>query len=261
VLYLAVLRATTRRMTTYRGATLAGLVTNSVFGLILSYVMLAVYETRSDVSGFDATDAVTFVWVSQGLIMVMGMFGDDEMADRVRTGDIALDLSRPYDFQAWWAAVHYGKALFYIWARGLPPFLVGAVALGVRLPDPTVLVAFLVAVALGVGVAFAWGFLLQLVAFWTLEVRGPVMLGWMSAIFLSGMTVPLFLFPEALLPFLRAQPFASLIQLPIEVFLGKHVGWGLLGVYTVQIFWLVALVAAGRSVLARATRRVVVQGG
>lgn len=261
MLYLAVLRATTRRMTTYRGATLAGVVTNSVFGFILSYVMLAVFRDRPEVGGFDATDAVTFVWVTQGLIMVVGMFGHTEMAERVRTGDIALDLSRPYDLQAWWAAVYYGKAAFYIWSRGVPPFLVGAVFLGVRLPEATVWPAFAVAVLLGVGVGFAWNFLLQLAGFWILEVRGPVMLGSFLAIFLSGMTVPLVLFPEALVPWLRVQPFASLIQLPVEVFLGKHAGWGLAGIYLVQAFWLVVLVAAGRAVLARATRVVVVQGG
>ena len=59
-LYVEVARSTFRRVTTYRGATLAGVVTNTVCGFILAYVLLAVFRERTIVGGFDATDAVTF---------------------------------------------------------------------------------------------------------------------------------------------------------------------------------------------------------
>jgi ABC-type uncharacterized transport system permease subunit len=45
------------------------------------------------------------------------------------------------------------------------------------------------------------------------------------------------------------------------VFLGKHAGADLAGIYLVQVVWIVALAAAGRLLLARAERRVVVHGG
>lgn len=261
-LYWQVTRTTARRMTTYRGATFAGVVTNTVFGFILAYVMLAVFSQRPEIGGFDAVDAVTFVFVTQAMLMTVGVFGDTEMAERVRTGEVAMDLCRPYDYQGWWAGVHYGKAFFYIWARGIPPFAIGALALNLRLPGaPWVWVAFLVAVTLAVGVAFAWGFLLQLTAFWIVDVRGPVQLGWITAQVLSGVFVPLVLFPDALEAIVRALPFASMIQLPVETFLGKHSGADLVGVYATQLVWLAALVMAGRLVLARAVQKVVVHGG
>ena len=109
-LYAEVARSTFRRVTTYRGATFAGVVTNTVFGFILAYVLVAVFNQRGNVGGFDTTDAVTYVFVTQGLLMVVGIFGNFEMAERIRTGDVAVDLCRPYDFQGWWLAVHYGKA-------------------------------------------------------------------------------------------------------------------------------------------------------
>lgn len=262
-MYWAVARATARRMATYRGATFAGVVTNTAFGFILSYVLLAVFRERGVVDGFDATDAVTFTFVAQGLLMPVGMFGTDrEMAERVLTGEVAMDLARPYDYQGWWAAVAYGKAWFYVWARGIPPFLAGALVLHLRLPDePWVWAAFPVSVALAVGVAFAWGFLLQLSAFWIVDVRGPSQIGWFCAQFMAGMLVPVFLFPSGLEVLARALPFVAMLQLPAEVFLGRHEGAGLLGVYAFQVAWLVALALAGRLVLARAVRRVVVHGG
>ena len=261
-LYAEVARSTFRRVTTYRGATFAGVVTNTVFGFILAYVLVAVFNQRGNVGGFDTTDAVTYVFVTQGLLMVVGIFGNFEMAERIRTGDVAVDLCRPYDFQGWWLAVHYGKAPFYLVFRGLPPYLLGALVFDLRLrPDVPTFLAFLVSTALAVGVAGAYGFILQSLAFWLIDIRGLSQLGWITAQFFAGTYLPLVLFPAWLESVARVLPFASMIQFPVEVFLGKHTGANLAGVFMLQLFWLVALVATGRVLLARATQKLVIQGG
>ncbi len=260
-LYVEVARRTYARISVYRSATVAGVFTNTVFGFLLAYVLLAVYEQRPEVGGFDAVDVVTFTFVAQGMLMVLGMFSDTEIADRISTGDVVVELQRPYDHQAWWAGVSYGKAGYYAIFRGVPPFLAGALVFDLRLPSVLHATAFVASVGLAVGVAFGWRYLLQLTAFWLLDVRGANQLGWLAAQFLSGAFVPLVFFPGWLEAMARALPFASMLQLPVEVWLGQYDGWGLLGVYARQTAWAVALVMAGRWVLARAVRRVVVQGG
>ena len=260
-LYLEVARRTYRRIATYRSATLAGVFTNTVFGFLLAYVLLAVYEERADVGGFDAIDAVTFTFVAQALLMALGMFSDTEIADRIITGDVVVDLQRPYDHQAWWAGVSYGKAAYYLVFRGIPPFVAGALVFHLRLPAPGHAVAFLASVTLAVGVAFGWRYLLQLTAFWLLDVRGANQLGWLTAQFLAGFFIPLVFFPGWLEATARALPFAAMLQVPVEVWLGKHTGSGLVSVLALQAVWLAALVLAGRWVMAAAMRRVVVQGG
>ncbi len=260
-LYIEVARRTYTRISTYRSATVAGVFTNTVFGFLLAYVLLAVYRQRPDVGGFDATDAVTFTFVAQGLLMVLGMFNDTEIADRISTGDVVVDLQRPYDHQAWWAGVSYGKAAYYLVFRGIPPFLAGAVVFDLRLPSPGGVAAFLLSVALAVGVAFGWRYLLQLTAFWLLDVRGANQLGWLAAQFLSGAFLPIVFFPDWLEALARALPFASMLQIPVEIWLGRYDGFGLLAVFALQLGWALALVLVGRHVISRAVRRVVVQGG
>jgi ABC-2 type transport system permease protein len=180
-----------RRQATYRGATLAGVITNTAFGFILAYVLLAVYEQRTSIGGFNSVDAVTFTFVMQGMLMVIGIFGSTDIANRIRTGDVVSDLYRPVDFQAYWLADQYGRSLFYAIFRGFPPFLMGALVFHLRLPsNAATWVAFLVSVAFAVAVAFGWGFLLQLSAFWFLDVRGPNQMGWMTAQFFAGVFIP-----------------------------------------------------------------------
>ena len=114
---------------------------------------------------------------------------------------------------------------------------------------------------LAVGLGFAYGFLVQLTAFWITDVRGPNQLAWIAAGFLSGMFSTIVLFPAGLEAVARALPFAWMVQLPAEVFLGKHQGLDLLRVFLFQAAWLAALLALGRVVLARAVRKLVVVGG
>ena len=260
-IYAEVARQTFRRMSAYRGATAAGVFTNTVFGFLLAYVLLAVYDERTTVGGFDPIDAVTFTFVAQALIMTVGMFGDSEMAGRIRTGDVVTDLYRPVDFHGWWMAVAYGKAGFYALFRGLPPFLIGALAFELRIGGPDDWVAFAVSVVLAVAVSFGFRFLLGLSAFWLLDDRGVAGLGALVSLFFSGVFVPVVFFPDWMETTARALPFAAMVQVPVEVLLGKHTGAGLLGVLATQAAWALALAVAGRLVLARAVRKVVVQGG
>src|SRR5947207_14881861 len=51
-----------RRYAAYPAATWAGVFTNTVFGFMQAYVLLAVYRHRTDVGGYDAGDTVTYVW-------------------------------------------------------------------------------------------------------------------------------------------------------------------------------------------------------
>ncbi len=262
-LYRAVAGRSFRRHSTYRAATLAGAFTNTVFGFIQVYVLLAVFRVRTDVGGLDAVDVVTFSFVTQGLLAVMSVFGSLELADRITSGDVVSDLYRPFDLQSWWLAQDVGRAAFQLLFRGVPPFVVGALAFDLRLPaDAGVWAGFAFTLVLAVGVGFAWRFVISLSAFWLLDVRGLVQLSGLVFVFFSGFLLPLQFFPGPLRAVADALPFASVVQLPVEVFLSRHRSLpNLLEVLARQTAWLVVLLGLGRMCMARAWHRVVVQGG
>src|ERR687885_496877 len=165
-----------RRYAAYPAATWAGAFTNTVFGLMSAYILLAVYRHRTNVGGYDAGDAVTYVWLAQALIMTVNVFGWEELALRIRDGSIATDLSRPVNPQRYWLAFDLGRAPYHFLFRGLPPFLVGGFVFDLHYPAPALVAPFFVSVALGVCVSLAFRFLYNSVAFWLLEYRGVMRL-------------------------------------------------------------------------------------
>ena len=264
-LYLAVARGSFRRYSTYRAATLAGAFTNTVFGFILAYTFLALWQARPGLGGYDTSTAVTYIWVSQALLVTVAVWGggfQDDVQERFRTGDIAVDLYRPVDFQTWWLAGDLGRAGFHLLARGAVPLIAGALAFHLRLPhDPAVWAEFLLSVLLAVVVSFGLRYLVSLTGFWLHDSEGVRAVMLVVSMFFSGMLLPIALFPGGLGEVAPLLPWASLVQIPTDVFLQRRTGTGLLGALGFQAGWAVALLAAGRVVQLLATRRVVVQGG
>jgi ABC-2 type transport system permease protein len=265
VLYAAVAARSFRRYSTYRAATLAGIFTNSVFGVIYSYAYLALWHQHHHAGGYDASDAVTYVWIGQALLMTVALWGGgttDDLADRIRTGDVAVDLYRPVGLIGWYLAGDLGRAAYHVLTRGVAPTILGLLLFHIALPgDVVAAAAFVVSLGLAVVTSFAIRFLVACTAFWLLDQTGLRTLSAVVAIFMSGMTLPLVIFPEPLRSIALALPWASYLQTPADIWLGQRTGSAVVSGLGLQVLWVAVLLGCCHVVLGAATRKVVVQGG
>lgn len=260
---LALTGAGFARYTTYRAAMLGGAFTNAVFGLLRASVLVAALAAGGGtVGGYDRGAAVTYAWVSQALIAIIEVFTWTEIAQRVRTGDIAVDLARPVDLQLAYAAADLGRAGAVLLPRTLPILLVGALTTGLSLPaTPAPYLLGAVSVLLATLLSFALRFVVNLAAFWVVEVRGVVNLYVVVSTTLSGLVLPVTWFPGWLRTLATATPFPSLVQTPADVLIGRVTGPAALSGLAVQAAWLLAAGLAGRAALIAGRRRLVAQGG
>lgn len=265
MLYVAVASSTFRRFSTYRATTLAGIFTNSVFGIIYSYAYLALWAQRPDAGGYDSADAVTYVWLGQALLMTVALWGGgttDDLAERIRSGDVAVDLYRPVNLVWWYLASDLGRAAYHLLTRGLGPTILGWALFRISFPDTGwQVLLFTVSVVLAVMTSFGLRMLVSLSVFWWLDAQGLRTLSGFLAIFFSGMTLPLVVFPEPLRSIAFALPWASLIQTPADLWLGSLSAMDTARALLAQAAWLVVLLLACQVLLRVATRKVVVQGG
>lgn len=264
MLHVAIATRAFRRYSTYRAATLAGIFTNSVFGVIYSFAYLALWRANPTAGGYDSADAVTYVWLGQALLMTVALWGGgttDDLAERIRSGDVAIDLYRPVGLVGWYLAADLGRAAYHLLTRGLGPTLLGLVLFDIRLPaSPAAGLGFLVSVFLAVVVSFAIRFLVAATTFWLLDDAGVRVMSGALAMFFSGMVLPLTLFPGWLGTLAHALPWSAYVQVPNDIWLGHHEG-ALLAALGFQALWAVVLLGACQVVLGAATRKVVVQGG
>lgn len=256
-------RAGFARQANYRLAMLAGLVTNVVFGFIRAAILFAAIESAGgNLGGYTAGTISAYVWLSQGLIGAIELSGMAEIGNRVRTGDVAIDFTRPVDLQTWHLAEDMGRAAYTLIPRGVPSVLVGALTVGLVMPTtvlPYVLGAF--SIVAGVAISFYGRYAVNILGFWLLDTRGARTLYMVSSGFLAGLYVPVSLFPGWLHTLAYCTPFPSILQTPINVISGKDVGLDAAADLVMQAGWLVALCLLGRWLTSAGRRQLVLNGG
>jgi ABC-2 type transport system permease protein len=261
--FLAYFRAGFRRWSTYRSATAAGAFTNSVFGLAkASLTVAAISSAGGHIAGYDAAAGATYAWWTQALLGPVNVFQWTELAERVRTGDIAVDLARPVDLQLSWLAADLGRAAYTFLPRGIPPLVVGALTFGLTGPSSVwpYLIGLLSIVA-AAALSFAGRFAMNLSSFWLVEIRGLSTLYMVLLGVLCGLIIPVPWFPDWLLFLARCTPFPSMLQTPVDLMSGRVGGADALVALGIQLLWLAAFLLLGRRMLRAATHKLVVQGG
>lgn len=260
-LYLAIGVRAFRRATTYRSAYLAGLITNAFFAAIMSYVFLAVYSGQDVVAGMRVHDTVTYIWIAQSLISIGAGWIFTDIEATIRSGDVVTDLTRPWSFFGYWLSRIMGERLFNVLVRGSLTYLIGVLYFNVRVPTFDDLGAFVVALLLGMLVSFAYGFIINLIAFWTLDIYGIISFANLLLGFFSGLYLPLVFFPEPLATIAALLPFQAIANLPALIFMGRIQGVDVVQALVLQLFWVVVLFGIAHALLRAAMRKVIVQGG
>lgn len=261
--YVELARAEFRRYSTYRLAMLAGIFTNTIFGFIRGSVLVgALVGAGGVIAGYDAKLALSYVWIGQALIAPIGLWVRREVADRVKSGDIAIDLARPLDFQLSWWARDMGRFVLGVPTRGLPTLLLGMILVGIAWPaDWTAYPLGVLSLLLGTSINFLCMYAMNLISLWTVDVQGYLNLYGLALNLLSGFLIPVHIFPGWLLMVADHSPFPSIFQSPVDILSGRTGGWGAVQLIGTQSLWLTAIIVLSRLMLWRGSRRLVVQGG
>jgi ABC-2 type transport system permease protein len=260
--YLAISRMAFRRQRAYRAANVAGLATNAFFGVLRSAVFAALFASRPSARGYDLGDALGYVWASQALIMPLYLWGWFDIAQTVRSGDVATDLARPVDYFGYWLSRDAGRAAYHLLYRFLPTLALGALFFDTRLPGrASTLPLFALSFSLALVTSFSLRFLINVSAFWALDARGAMTLSMPFINLLGGFLVPLEFFPPAARDVALALPFAGLVATPVNVLLEREAGAALWLALGRQALWAALLVLGSRLALRAAARKLMVQGG
>jgi ABC-2 type transport system permease protein len=256
-LYAAVARMSFRRQSTYRGAMLAGMFTNTVFGVIRAAVLRSAIA-QSSVGGLTKTSVTAFVFVSQAMIAVTMLFGDFGLIALVKSGDVATELHRPWDWSMYRLSSDLGRSAFNLITRGLSIAALGWLIYRLRLPSGQAFVSFVLVALLAAVLASRIWTIGGLSSFWLIDATGVVQLIVSIATLSTGLLVPLQILPSSLRAVFHVLPFSGLIQGPVDVLLGlQSVG----RVALHQVAWIIVFEILLRAQLKAATHKLELQGG
>ena len=146
--------------------------------------------------------------------------------------------------------------------RAVPLLVFAFLVMGMSPPVSwTAAAAFFVSMCAAILLSSTITTFLNVTMLWTITGDGITQMTFGLVLIFSGMLVPLPLYPDGSQPIINAMPFRGLVDTPYRLYLG-HIPVSEFPQHLAhQLVWIVAFVIVGRIALARALRRVVVQGG
>ncbi len=246
----------------YRAAALAGLATQVFWGFIRVMILTAFYASAAGTHPLTLADAVSYVWLSQAFFGLLPIRAEPDMEDLVRGGNVVYELLRPVGL----FPLLFARSLSYKAAptalRAVPLLSLALLFFGLGLPaSPAAAALFAASLTLALLLSAAITSLLTTTLLFTVSARGVNQLVQACLWLLSGMVLPLPLFPDWAQTALAVLPFRGLVDAPYRIWFGDLAAGEALLALAHQAAWAAAIAFGARALLARAARRLTVQGG
>lgn len=254
------IRVAAMRTRVYRVSIIFGLISMAMQLFLLRTVWDAVYGDRESLEGIGRQQLLVYLSISALQRITLPGEISREIDDRVSTGQVAGDLTRPFSFMKQMIARQLGSSLgFSIWLVAAIPLalLIGSL----RPPSPTNLAAYALSFVLAYTINLLIWLLVGLASFWLLNAGGLRAMVDMTSGLLSGLVVPVWFMPGWMRSIVEVLPFQAANFLPATIFAGQVGGSDIVRPLLVQAFWIVALLAFAGWVWSRAQRKLVIQGG
>ena len=268
--YAGVLAVRFKMILQYRVAAIAGFATQFFWGVVKLMILAAFYASAVAEPPLTFEQVIVYVWLGQALLALLPWNVDQEIAQSIRTGDVAYELLRPLDLYGFWFARTLAFRAATTSLRMVPMLLVAFFLLPLvgleewAMPLPasgTGFVLFCVSLVPVLLLSTAITMILHIALIWTLSGEGlnRIMPGIVSVF--SGLIVPLPLFPDWAQSFLFWQPFKGLADVPFRIYSGSIPVSSAGAEILLQCAWVAVIVGLGVALLARARTKLVVQGG
>ena len=212
-----------QRALAYRVEYYTGLLNAFLYIFIFTSVWRALIPEGTEANGLTQADMVAYAVLST-LIKVSFGRNDSLLSSRIRSGEIAVDLMKPFNLPLYLFCDTLGLSLFQLLARTFPTLLLCIFLFDITLPiDLNLLAHFLPVYAMSFVLFFSLSFFISTLSFYFVDVF-PFWICYFALVTLtSGAIIPLDFFPPYLAKALLYTPFPYLFYFPTMIILQKSV--------------------------------------
>ncbi|WP_058302738.1 ABC transporter permease [Gorillibacterium timonense] len=258
MLFAVLVRKAYRVNLQYRSSHLIHNLASSLFGFMYIFIWMGIGADH-ELEGYGVKGMVSYVGFTQAALWVttFATFGLG-IPERVRTGQISLDLMRPVSLFYQTAIREWGQVAYQFVYKTIPIYLIYFFVFSLPLPTRiSTYAGTLAALIVGAYLSICIQYLVGIVSLWTTESTWFHWVHYAFSMLLSGFFVPIEWLPSWLRPLSLNSFYPYLQYHPVKIYM-EHESFRVLGG---GLLWclLFTIVCAGLTVLAR--QKVEVQGG
>lgn len=239
-----------------------GVITYFINVTVYYFIWRAVYAEEPDYAGLTFAQMVTYVAVGWVIRSMYFNNIDSQMATDILEGKISMVMLKPISVQWSYIARAIGESAFRLLLLSAPTALVIAFIFPVGPPASLAhFGAFLVALLGSIFLVATLNFIVGSCAVSLKSILGLLRAKFWMQELLSGLLVPVTVFPAPLREISGLLPFQHIGFTPMMIYLGKLSWPEIWKAFALEWFWVVALIAFGSWFWALLSRRITIHGG
>lgn len=239
-----------------------GVITYFINVSVYYFIWKAIYSAEPDYGGMTFTQMVTYVAI--GWIIRSMYFNniDSQMASDILEGKISMVMLKPVSVQWSYIARAVGESAFRLFMLTAPTTLVIALIYPVAPPASVAhFAAFLLALVASIFLVATLNFIVGSCAVSLKSILGLLRAKFWMQELLSGLLVPVTVFPAPLRELSGLLPFQHIGYTPMMIYLGKLTWPEIWKAFALEWFWVLFLVAFGAWLWGALSRRITIHGG
>ncbi|MEK0315443.1 ABC transporter permease [Cohnella sp. 56] len=241
----------------YTASHAARTVASIIFGMIYISIWQGIGEQHA-LQGYGREGMIAYMAFNQVILWLTVTTHGLGLEDRVRTGQIALDLVRPLHLFVFAAGKEAGSIAYNALFTAVPLYVLYTLLFGLPVPaDPLIWLWTLPALLMAAYTAVCISYCIGVTALWTVESRWFSLLNYSLSFVLSGFLMPVAWMPGWLQTVSRLSPYPVFNDIPTRLYLGHAAPAALLA----PALWCVLLSLACLAATSAVRRKVEVQGG
>jgi ABC-2 type transport system permease protein len=247
----------------YKFEYFVGVLNGLLYVFIFTSLWSSIYSTLAGGADTPFTRGGIIAYSVFAMICRISMTMDEtEIGGRIRSGDIAMDMTKPVNFFLMNLSQTAGGTMFHWFTRVIPILLVCFFAFDLDVAiGPARMATAAGAWIMGYMIFFMMNFAFALLAFWFVETFSFQLMKYALLNLFSGAVVPVDFFPAWMRPFMDILPFQYILYTPTAVFTG-HLPWPETArLMSLQAVWIMILGFVCNVMWRAARRKLVVQGG
>lgn len=264
--YLALVRAGIMEELHFRLGTFVTVLGNLIYLTLVYYLWKSIYASSGTdvVNGMSFTDTIIYLVLATALFNFLEMYIVWDMSRKIQSGSIILDLLKPIKYHRFNFFNYFGNNVMMFFSTFLPTFIIvfiitrGAIHVGSNM------LFFVVSVVLALLVNYYIEMFTATICLYTESTWGINIVKESIVLLLSGATIPLVFFPDAIRRAVECMPFRCIYDTPLNILLqkpGYTADSGLWNMLGMQLVWCVILSVVSKLFWDFSVRRITVNGG
>lgn len=266
-IYLPFINAGMQETTTYRVNWIFLMIGNVLSCFISYFLWRAIYGSseNADMNGFTLPQMVVYIFLMFLTSTLINSGGTFDIGEEIRDGSIAMRLIKPVSYNATFLFQELGNKLMTVCIL-IVPMVVGVEVVRYQLTGSvqfhiSSFLLYIMSSVLAYLVNFFFNICFGFIAFVIKYLWGANMMKNCIVGFLSGQTIPLAFFPEAVEKVFLLLPFSSLNYTPVMIYMEMYTGAKMAAYMGLQLFWVLLFWGLSKFLWSVSIKYLSVQGG